>query len=213
VKKIAASADAVWAGNYWLVDELRDNPGVSYRPTVVDTDRFTPPSKRHDDFHVGWIGSPSTVGSLKLLGDTLGMQGVEIRFMGGAPPPTGAAEFSAEPWTFAGEVAFVQQLSVGLMPLPDTPWSRGKCALKALQYMACGVPCIASPVGAACDVIEDGVNGLFAQTPDDWRNAIASLRDRARRKAMGEAARATVEENFSLKRAAPRMVAALEALA
>jgi len=107
----------------------------------------------------------------------------------------------------------VQQFSVGLLPQRKDSWTRGKCALKALLYMACGVPCIATPYGAALDIIQPGVNGLFADSPEEWHQAIEALREPGARQRMGQAARRTVEEQFSLKGAAPRMRAILEALA
>ena len=106
----------------------------------------------------------------------------------------------------------LQQFSVGLMPLPQDEWSRGKCALKALQYMACGVPCIATPHGAVLDIIRHGENGWFAETEMEWREALAAMRDPALRRRLGEAARATMEEQFSLRTAAPRLADLLEAL-
>ena len=94
---------------------------------------------------------------------------------------------------------------MGIMPLPRTEWVRGKCALKALQYMACGVPCVATPFGAVRDIIEDGVNGLFAETPEEWRDAIERLRDAPYRRQLGAAARRTVEDRYSLTAAAPKL--------
>lgn len=96
------------------------------------------------------------------------------------------------------------------MPLPKDDWTRGKCALKALQYMACGVPCVATPFGAVTEIIEHGVNGLFADTEAEWRDAVARLRGDRYRAALGDAARATVEARYSLRYAAPRMKQLLE---
>ena len=86
-------------------------------------------------------------------------------------------------------------------------------ALKALQYMACGVPCVATPFGAVCDIIQDDVNGLLAETPGAWRMAFEQLRDPSERQRIGEAGRRTVEEKFSLRVAAPKLLAHLEAVA
>ena len=102
--------------------------------------------------------------------------------------------------------------SVGLMPLPKDEGSRGKCAWKAIQYMACGVPCVATPYGAVRDVIEHEKNGLFADSPAEWKHALEGLRDPGLRAKLGEAARETVEKRYSWVSAAPRMHDRLESV-
>jgi glycosyltransferase involved in cell wall biosynthesis len=98
---------------------------------------------------------------------------------------------------------------VGIMPLPDDPWSRGKCGYKLIQYMACGLPVVASPVGANLDIVEHGVNGFLASTPQEWLAALRELEaNPALRKTMGEAGRRKVEAEYSLRYAAPRVEAA-----
>jgi glycosyltransferase involved in cell wall biosynthesis len=136
-----------------------------------------------------------------------------VRVVGASAETSGLGAAQHLPWTLDSEVEALQGLSVGLMPLDKTEWARGKCALKALQYMACGVPCIATPFGAVCDMIEDGVNGVFADTEREWRDAIERLRDPALRRRLGEAARATVEERYSLRYAAPRLESHLRSVA
>lgn len=99
------------------------------------------------------------------------------------------------------------------MPQPKDEWTRGKCALKALLYMACGVPCVATPHGAATDIIRHEENGLLADSLEDWRSALERLRDPELRGRLGKAARAFVEEHYSLKQAAPRLLQLLEPIA
>ncbi|MEA3366286.1 MAG: glycosyltransferase family 4 protein [Candidatus Hydrogenedentes bacterium] len=118
----------------------------------------------------------------------------------------------AIPWSLDTEVAEIQGFSVGIMPLPATEWNRGKCALKALQYMACRVPCVASPFGAIRGIIKHNENGLLADSHAAWEQAFERLRDPKLRRQLGEQGRATIESRFSLKGAAPRMVELLESL-
>ena len=97
-------------------------------------------------------------------------------------------------------------MSIGIMPLDDTPWARGKCGYKLIQYMACGIPVIASPVGVNADIVEHGVNGFLANTQAEWREAIrALLGDADLRRQMGAAGRKKVEQHYSLQIWGPRV--------
>lgn len=212
--KLMWSSELVLAGNAWLDEEATNVGALSeHFPTVVDTDRFVPPAEATAHFQVGWMGSPSTASSLHIIGDALAvLRPGEFRVAGADPKQLHSIKAQVIPWRIDTEVSLIQQFSVGVMPLPRDEWTRGKCALKALQYMACGVPCIATPYGAALEFIRHGENGWLADTEADWREAFEALRDPALRHRLGEAARATVEERFSLRKAAPRMADLLEAL-
>jgi len=92
------------------------------------------------------------------------------------------------------------------MPLPDNPWERGKCGFKLIQYMACGKPVVASPVGVNREIVVDGVNGFLASTPKEWVEALLRLKaDPELRRAMGEKGRRMVEEKYCLQVTAPRL--------
>lgn len=214
VRSIMATSDRVLAGNAWLRDEANAvGARASLFPTVVDTDRFVPAAERPDSFCIGWIGGPSTTPHLnvaKALGD---VEDATLRLVGADAARAPWPDAEVRPWSLEHEAGEIQQFSVGIMPLPKDSWTRGKCALKALQYMACGVPCIATPYGAILDIIEDGVNGVFADTPEQWMDAVERLRDPALRKRIGDAGRATVETRFALRDAAPRLRAILEDVA
>jgi glycosyltransferase involved in cell wall biosynthesis len=113
-------------------------------------------------------------------------------------------------WTEETEVSDIQNFDVGIMPLPDEPWERGKCGYKLIQYMACGKPVIASPVGVNQMIIEQGVNGFLA----NWVNALRELRDNVPlREAMGYAGRLKVEKNYCVQVTAPRMAEILRSVA
>lgn len=214
VARIMRKADLVLAGNAWLTSEAeRFGARVTCFPTVVDMSRFVPAARQPDRYRIGWIGNPSTAEYLEPIREVLeSFEDAEVRLVGaeGARAPWRNAV--ACPWSLEQETAELQAFSVGVMPLPKTDWARGKCALKALQYMACGIPCVATPFGAALDVVRDGDNGLFADSPEAWRAALERLRDPSLRQRLGAAGRALVEEHYSLDKAAPRLLALLESL-
>ncbi|MRR34164.1 glycosyltransferase, partial [bacterium] len=111
------------------------------------------------------------------------------------------------PWSEETEVSGINSFDVGIMPLRDDPWERGKCGYKLIQYMACGRPVVASPVGVNRAIVDHGVNGFLASSHEEWVRYLARLRDDpATRGVMGMAARRTVEAEFSLRVAAPRLL-------
>jgi glycosyltransferase involved in cell wall biosynthesis len=203
------------AGNAWLRDEAaRAGARAACFPTVVDTERFRPPATPPPGFRLGWIGSPSTTPSLAEAAEALrGLPDTEVLLVGADPARVDWPGARVAGWALDTEVAMLQSFSVGLLPQARDAWSQGKCALKAVLCMACGVPCVATPFGAARDLIEDGVSGCFADSPAAWRAAVDRLRDPVLRAEMGAAARATVEARYALAGALPRMAEHLEAAA
>ena len=201
---VISRAAAVLAGNRYLADYAKKlNVATTFLPTVVDTDRYAHlPSKRDDIFTVGWIGSPSTSGYLGALARPLAQLGQEgrVRFVvvGGHSEAIDGVEVVNAPWEEATEVGLINTFDVGVMPLSDDEWARGKCAFKLIQYMACGVPVVASPVGANVDVV-GGDCGLMAKDDRDWFLALGKLRDDVGlRKDMGLAGRERIVKNYSL---------------
>ena len=214
IVKVMRMADRVLAGNTWLASEAaRLGANVVHFPTVVDTARFVPAADAPDAFRVGWIGNPSTAAYLEPVRKVLESLDGEVCLVGAASSGTPWRRAALRPWSLETEVAELQRLSAGIMPLPRTDWAKGKCALKALQYMACGVPCDATPFGAALDIIRPDENGLFAESPEEWRDALDRLRDPKLRKRLGDAGRSTVEERYSIAKAAPRFFEILESVA
>lgn len=113
--------------------------------------------------------------------------------------PQSSLEITNEAWTLDREIAFLQEADIGLMPLEDTARARGKCAFKALQYMGVGTPVVLSPVGMNSEVVDPGVTGYLADTPDEWEQALETLiRDGSQREALGRAARSFVNEHYSV---------------
>ena len=208
---VMAGAAAVTAGNSVLAEyALQHNPTVKQLPTVVDTSRYVPfTGRRNPVFTVGWIGSPSTASYLPELVAPLAALGAEapLNFVviGGKAPSIPNVNVIEVEWQEHTEVDLINTFDVGVMPLPDDDWARGKCAFKLIQYMACAVPVVASPVGANGDVVTLA-SGLMAGTANEWVQALKTIRDDASlRQRMGEAGRQRVVEHYSLHMALPKL--------
>ena len=217
---LMAAAVAVTAGNSGLAAHARCfNSNVFELPSVVDTDQYCPAvhSKAERScrpFTVGWIGSPSTASYLRLLIEPLQQlareRPVRLLVVGGPAPAITGVEVIGRPWSLEQEVPLIQQFDVGVMPLPDTPWTRGKCAYKLIQCMACGIPVVASPVGANVDAVPPGC-GLLADSSHQWLVAFRQLAaDPLLRLRLGAAARQWVEHHYSLRSALPVLTAVIQ---
>lgn len=207
---VIAGAAAVTAGNQILADYARTyNRNTHYLPTVVDTSRYQPHTGTRSSraFTVGWIGSYSTAAYLREFAvplSALGQEG-QVRFivMGGKAPKVPNVSVVELDWNESTELDVINSFDVGIMPLPDNDWARGKCGFKLIQYMACAVPVIASPVGANVDILNPD-SGFLATTPQEWLDALRILRDQpAVRARMGEAGRARVVQHYSLHKNLP----------
>lgn len=188
-------------------------------PGPIDTERFrpaeTPPSGRPV---IGWIGSPSTTAYLPPLAGPLEKLSREIdfelRFVGSGPYRFGGVAVEAIPWSLENELRELPRFAVGVMPMPDTPWTRGKLGVKMLLYMACGVTPVVSYTPTNAEVIQDGVNGFLVRTEAEWHDRLARLlKDPDLRGRMGREGRRTVEEGFSLKAGVPKLLDLLDSLA
>ena len=212
VMSLMRSADLVLAGNAWLADAARQVCAkVQLFPTVVDTDRYVPATAPPSCYRVGWVGNASTTVCLQPAAHALvALRNAHVCLVGAdtdrVPWLRNVDAYEVRRWSLDREVEELQRFSVGIMPQPQAEWMRGKCALKALQYMSCGIPCVASPFGAALDIIRDGENGLFADSTEGWLDAVDRLRDPELRRRLGEAGRETVVSSYSLKHAAPRLL-------
>lgn len=215
--RLMARAAAVIAGNPYLADraERAGATRVVTLPSVVDTDVFVPAAGAADGPPViGWIGSPTTAAYLREIGPVLAALtqsgATRVRLVGLEPDATLPFAYEARPWTREREVAEVQGFDIGVMPLPDDRWTRGKCGYKLVQYMACGKPVVASPVGVNATIVRDGIDGCLAADAAAWAAALDALvRDAARREAMGAAGRARAVEHWSARTVAPRLAEVL----
>lgn len=206
---ICRLADAVLVGNSYLADfALKQNDNVFVLPTSIDLDRYPVQRELGNDspFTICWTGSTSTLAhfeqgraALEKLAST---RKLVVKVICNKPPqrPIAGAETIFVPWSEEGEAEEIGASHVGIMPLPDNEYTRGKCGLKALQYMATGRPVVISPVGMNADLIESGENGYLARTDDEWVHALTCLAtDEELRARLGTAGRHTVEERYSAR--------------
>jgi glycosyltransferase involved in cell wall biosynthesis len=165
-------------------------------------------------FTIGWIGAPVTAPYLTLVQSVLAKVcqhgDVRVVIVGAQHVQLSGVPVETRAWSEETEVKEIQSFDVGIMPLPDEPWERGKCGYKIIQYMACGKPAVASPVGVNQRIIADGVDGFLAATPAQWMQALRTLHhDHGLRARMGKAAQRKVEKEYSLQVTAPRLAALL----
>lgn len=182
----------------------------------IDTERYQPvPRPARSEVILGWIGSPSTTHYLKLLEPVLAElvrrgRRVALNLVGAGAYESPHVAVRSIPWDLATEVDALATFDVGLMPLTDDAWARGKGGYKILQYMAMGIPTVASPVGINAEMLRHGKTGFLATHVDDWIQALDTLiLDRARRLELGDAARADALARYSLEHYAPAFVDAL----
>jgi glycosyltransferase involved in cell wall biosynthesis len=218
IASILRRSREVIAGNEYLAAYARNyHSSVTVIPTAVDTRRFAPRTvpRADGELVVGWIGSPTTYPYLEALAEVLREVAARHRFIlrvsgAGRPVRMPGVNVQEVPWTLADEVTLFNTCDVGVYPLTDDEWSKGKCGFKAIQCMSCGVPVVAAAVGVNRDIIVDGVNSFLAATPDEWVEKLGRLlADEPLRQRMAAAGRRTIEEQYSLDVTAPRLAAVL----
>jgi glycosyltransferase involved in cell wall biosynthesis len=206
--------DFVIAGNQFLRSEvLPYNPKVEVIPTSIDLSRYTLEEnvKKGGPFTIGWLGSSSTLKYLKSLIPTFeniykNNQNIQLKIVCDKFLDCPTMPVIKKRWSPDEEEADLKSFDVGLMPLSTDLWSQGKCGLKIIQYFSVGVPVICTPVGINRDIVEDGVNGFWAQNGDQWENRLLKLiREEGLREEMGFKGRKKVEEGYSLEVNAPRI--------
>jgi glycosyltransferase involved in cell wall biosynthesis len=213
--KLMRRAACVVAGNDYIANFARAAGArwVEVLPTVVDLARYhlrapsgTPQSQ---PVNVGWIGQRATASFLQSLHgvfQTLQQQGVARFTAIGIDAAALGLPMDSVPWSEQTEAEDIARLDVGIMPLVDAPFERGKCGYKLIQYMACGLPVVASPVGVNRQLVEHGVNGYLASTQSDWEQALRILiADPALRFRMGMAGRTKVEGRYTLQALRPKL--------
>lgn len=217
--QVMALSDVVLAGNKFLADYAHQYARrVALLPTCIDTEKFRPSDRPRssDKCVVGWIGSHSTARYLRSLLLVLERVASEHRFdlyVVGSSAPLHARGFEVTQaqWCLQREVEDFQRCDVGIYPLWDDDWSRGKCGFKAIQFMACGVPVVVAAVGVNREIIQDGVNGFLAATDKEWEEKLGWLvSDPSLREKLGRAGRETILERYSLDIHAPRLISALQ---
>jgi glycosyltransferase involved in cell wall biosynthesis len=196
---------------------FRSAEAVTVIPTVVDAEHFRPLERPEGSRPVvGWIGTHSTAPYLQEIAEALREAATESPFTlkvvgAGRDVAISGVAVLNKPWSLAEEVSDYQSLDVGLYPVRDDAWGRGKTGFKPVVYMSCGVACIASPVGGVTEFMTHGVNGLLANSPAEWRDALISLvTDHELRERLGAGGRATVLDSYSLRAQAPRLLRVLK---
>jgi glycosyltransferase involved in cell wall biosynthesis len=206
---LVRTVDAVVAGNSFLAKQaaLADKDRtVRVVPTCVDPVRY--PLAEHVRTDTGvelvWVGSASTLRGLRALRPILegigqAWPGLRLKLVCNRCIQLRHVQVRLCPWTEAGEAREIASADIGISWVPDDLWSRGKCGLKVLQYMAAGLPVVANPVGVQAELVQHGKTGYLAQTPDQWAEAIARLGcDSELRQRMGQAGRRQVESGFGV---------------
>ena len=206
-------ASVVCAGNAYIAERARRAGAsrVELVPTVVDLTRYgVAPARPAEPFTVGWIGMPLTAGYLDAIAPALrevaGTRPLRLCAVGAAPFRLEGLEVLSPPWSEDTDAAMISGFDVGVMPLPDSPWERGKCGYKLIQYMASGKPVIASPVGVNTTLVREGENGFLANDHGSWkRSLIALYDDPSLRASMGAAGRRLVAGSYDLGVQLPRL--------
>lgn len=215
--RTVAACDRVWAGNRYLAKHASTfNDNVVIVPTALDPGKYLiSPPKPDDTFDLVWIGSSATrkhlAGILPVLERAAEVvPGLRLRIVADFTLQIRGLTVDAVPWSAAGEAQALASAHVGIAPLPDNPFTRGKCGLKILQYMAAGLPVIASPVGVNADLVQPEVNGYTVTDDDGWLAAIQKLAaDAALRQRMGEQGREVCTAHYTLETVFEKMTASL----
>lgn len=193
---------------------------VSVIPTCIDTEavKFSAPRQK-PRLVIGWMGSSASTRYLKTIESALHEilrrhQNVEVHVVGARGFPSSHERMKLLPWSLDTEESLLRTFDIGLMPLSDEEYSRGKCGFKALQYMSVGVPVVVSPVGVNTEIVQEGANGFHASTGREWVEKISGLIENAElRRQFGQCGRETVEKAYSVRVHAPRLLKILESAA
>jgi glycosyltransferase involved in cell wall biosynthesis len=208
IVEIISHSHLIIAGNHFLAAFAKQfNDNVKIIPTTINTDEYkrAEKSSASETVCIGWSGSLTTIKHFELaipflteLKKKYG-DGITIKVIGDGTYVNKELGIKGIPWNSKDEIKELSTFDIGIMPLPDDEWSKGKCGLKGLQYMALEIPAIMSPVGVNTEIIQDGVNGFLANTNEEWINRISTLIDNAPlRCTMGKAARQTIIEKYSV---------------
>ncbi|HYG91053.1 MAG TPA: glycosyltransferase family 4 protein [Azospirillum sp.] len=216
--RLMQNAALVTVGNTYLREraEAAGARRILTLPTTVDPSRYpiTKPPVGKPMPTIGWIGSPATAAYLELVRAPLEAMvaagSADVTLIGAGEKAVVGLPARRLIWTEDSEAAGILSFDIGIMPLADTVWERGKCGYKLIQYMACGRPVVASPVGANREIVEHGVNGFLADSPEDWRRALDRLcADPDLRRTMGTAGRAKVERLYARDKVGAQLARAM----
>jgi len=215
IDRVMRASTIVTAGNEYIAKRARAAGAVDVElvPTVIDLDHYQVAGKDlgSDRLRLGWIGSPTTWKEfgqdiVETARAVMPKYDARLLVVGARLDPAEQDGLEFQPWSEANEVQLIQKMDIGIMPLSDTAWARGKCGYKLIQYMACGVPVVASPVGVNSKIVTHGVDGFLAANSEEWIWALNTLlADADLRKRMGDAGRAKIKKEYSIQVQGPRM--------
>jgi glycosyltransferase involved in cell wall biosynthesis len=221
VKSICKWSYKVSCGNAYLRDFAKQfNNCVVLNPTTIDTEKLHNPDlyKKNEQTHslvIGWTGSYSTLKYLEDLQPVLNKiaENFDVSFLviADRAPQIHLNSLTFLKWNIATEMTDLLKFDIGIMPLPDDEWAKGKCGFKALQYMAMGIPTIASPVGVNSSIIEHGISGLLASSQEDWiKNLELLISNSQLQKSLKKNSRNKVISQFSVSSNAPTFLSLFE---
>lgn len=210
IARVMRYSSCVVAGNKYLAEYASEAGAekVFVVPTVIDLDRYAVKKNGlNNKLVVGWMGSPSTQKYVLEIKDALIAQckahGAKIILVGADANLENefqGVDIEVLPWSEDKEVEMIQQMDIGIMPLKDGPWEKGKCGYKLIQYMACAVPVIASPVGVNIDIVNGSKSGLLADSLEGWEQSLGYLLSSAdSRERLGNSGRRSVENHYSVQ--------------
>jgi glycosyltransferase involved in cell wall biosynthesis len=225
-QRLAKACDLVICGNDFLAESFSKWASrIEIIPTAVDPTRYLPRESRgsstSDDIVLGWIGTSGNYRFLRTIESALACvladkPGVRLLVVADAAPdlpsiPAEKLEFRR--WTEASEITDIQSMDIGLMPLVDSAWARGKCSFKMLQYMSCAIPVVVSPVGMNQSVLARGQSGISADSSSEWTEALSALiADSGLRRRMGQTGRQVIEQFYSTQLVAAQLAGALRSV-
>ena len=203
--------------NRQFVMDFCQNVSVITGP--IDTEKYVPREDRKPESSnvvVGWIGSPSTGPYVKLLAGAFRTLSekyprLTVELIGAGEVRIEGVPIVMKRWVAESEVADLQNFDIGIMPLPDNEWTRSKGGYKLIQYMACGIPCVASPVGINTEIIQDGFNGFLAKNEEEWVEKLSLLIENPElRRKMGQNGRTMAEKKYSVQANVPKFLAVFD---
>lgn len=219
-KDFARYSGRVIAGNRHLAEYARRyNADVIMIPTPIDTEYFTEEKKdrkTREEIRIGWAGSWTTLPHFYQVQESLRevvnrYSFVKIKVFGTHAAQIPGISLEALDWSRESELEQLRSFDIGIMPLPDDEWSRGKCGFKLLMYMSLGIPTVSSPVGVNTEIVQDGVNGFLASDSQEWIEKLSLLiNDPSLRQRIAAAGRKTVEEKYSVVKWGPEFIKALQ---
>lgn len=216
---LMSHAALVVAGNHYLAQRARDSgaPRVEVVPTVIDLIHYPYQPKVSANVipRIVWIGSPSTAQYLQILREPLQEltkhHEFVLRIIGGGAVELPGVQVEVLPWSEGTEAENISACDIGVMPLLDSPWERGKCGYKLIQYMACGLPVVASKVGANVDIVREGENGFLVETTNEWFAALDQLlKDGSLQKRLGRVGRQCVEDTYCIQKTGVKIAGLLQ---